>query len=154
MNGHFIAYCKSPVDKQWYRYNDVEVSKCFDVENEIKSNGIPYILYYQRYQINENLIAPYTKKKSKPVYNFNINDKNIFVLYFKCDEKVGYIELTGNELNELFYEIANKIKKKYSYLPQEANFYLMKNNNMIIIDMYKGLNENNIKNGDKIWIVQ
>ena len=154
MNGHFIAYCKSPVDKQWYRYNDVEVSKCFDVENEIKSNGIPYILYYQRYQINENLIAPYTKKKSKPVYNFNINNKNIFVLYFKCGEKVGYIELTGNELNELFYEIANKIKKKYNYLPQEANFYLMKNNNMINIDMNKGLKENNIKNGDKIWIVQ
>ena len=26
MNRHFIAYCKSPVDKKWYHYNDVEVT--------------------------------------------------------------------------------------------------------------------------------
>ena len=154
MSGHFIAYCKSPVDKQWYRYNDAEVTQCFDVENENKSNGIPYVLYYQKYQINENLTSSDTKNKKEPLDNSKSNDKNVFVLYFKCGEKEGYIELTGNEINELFYEIANKIKKKYSYLPQEVNFYLMKNNNMINIDKYKGLKENNIKNGDKILIVQ
>ena len=49
MNGHFVAYCKSPVNGQWYFYNDKIVAHC---QNEVKSetlmNGKPYILFYQR----------------------------------------------------------------------------------------------------------
>ena len=48
MGGHFIAYCKSPVDKMWYCYNDAFVNPAKDVENEINSRGIPYVLFYQR----------------------------------------------------------------------------------------------------------
>ena len=48
MGGHFIAYCKSPVDKKWYCYNDAFVNPIRDVEKEVNSKGIPYVLFYQR----------------------------------------------------------------------------------------------------------
>ena len=51
MSEHFIAFCKSPVNKKWYRYNDAVVTQCNNVMHEINSNGIPYILYYQRKNI-------------------------------------------------------------------------------------------------------
>ena len=51
MSGHFIAYCKSPVDQRWYCYNDVIVSECKNKTNIFgtnNSNSIPYILFYQK----------------------------------------------------------------------------------------------------------
>ena len=53
MGGHFIAYCKSPNDYKWYCYNDAQVNECTNVESEINSRGIPYVLFYQR--INNNV---------------------------------------------------------------------------------------------------
>ena len=48
-----------------------------------------------------------------------------------------------------------EIKNKYQFIPQEENdFYLMKNNNMLNIDPYKGIKENGLENGDKIWIIK
>jgi len=35
MSGHFIAFCKSPVDGNWYLYNDAQVKKCDDPRNHI-----------------------------------------------------------------------------------------------------------------------
>jgi ubiquitin C-terminal hydrolase len=44
MGGHFIAFCKSFVNNQWYKYNDAIVtSSSF---SEASSTGIPYILFY------------------------------------------------------------------------------------------------------------
>ena len=47
-NAHFVASCKSPVDKRWYRYNDSLVSQINDVQKEIIDFGTPYILFYQK----------------------------------------------------------------------------------------------------------
>ena len=44
MSGHFIAFCKSFRDQQWYKYNDALVS--LSSFNEAKSTGVPYILIY------------------------------------------------------------------------------------------------------------
>ena len=42
--GHFIAFCKSRVDKKWYCFNDSLVSdSSFD---KAKNFGVPYILFY------------------------------------------------------------------------------------------------------------
>ena len=48
MSGHFIAFCKSFVDENWYKYNDAQV----DISSfeEAKSTGIPYILFYSYIQ--------------------------------------------------------------------------------------------------------
>ena len=45
-DGHFYAYCKSPVDKNWYSYNDEKVRYIKDPIQEI--GGIPYLLFYQK----------------------------------------------------------------------------------------------------------
>ena len=44
MSGHFIAFCKSFVDGNWYKYNDSIVS--LSNFQEAKTTGVPYILFY------------------------------------------------------------------------------------------------------------
>ena len=47
-SGHFIAYCKSPIDGYWYKYNDDSVTSVNDFQKEIIDFAMPYILFYQR----------------------------------------------------------------------------------------------------------
>ena len=47
-NAHFIASCKSPVDQNWYRYNDSMVNNINDIKKEVIDFGTPYILFYQK----------------------------------------------------------------------------------------------------------
>ena len=47
-NAHFVASCKSPVDGNWYRYNDAFVDPIKDFHKEVYDYGIPYILFYQK----------------------------------------------------------------------------------------------------------
>ena len=48
IDGKFIAFCKSPIDNQWYKYNDDIVSKVVNFNDEIIKNSLPYILFYQK----------------------------------------------------------------------------------------------------------
>ena len=43
-NGHFIAFCKNPIDGKWFKYNDEQVTEAdnYSIYNE----GIAYILFY------------------------------------------------------------------------------------------------------------
>ena len=45
---HFIAFCKSPINNKWYKYNDAIVCPVKDVQKEIINFGIPHILFYQK----------------------------------------------------------------------------------------------------------
>ena len=47
-NAHFIASCKSPIDKKWYRYNDAIVSPITNIQKEVIEFGTPYILFYEK----------------------------------------------------------------------------------------------------------
>ena len=47
-NGHFIASCKNPIDKKWYRYDDYLVQPINNIQKEVIDYGIPYILFYQK----------------------------------------------------------------------------------------------------------
>jgi ubiquitin C-terminal hydrolase len=47
-NAQFVASCKSPIDKKWYRYNDSKVSLIENVQKEIIEFEKPYILFYQK----------------------------------------------------------------------------------------------------------
>ena len=49
-SGHFIAYCKSPIDNQWYKYNDDLVTKVYNFNQEIIDDAMPYILFFQKKQ--------------------------------------------------------------------------------------------------------
>ena len=47
-SGHFVAFCRSPVDDKWYNYND---DLCFSVnnlKNDVIDYAMPYILFYQK----------------------------------------------------------------------------------------------------------
>ena len=45
---HFIAFCKSPINNKWYKYNDANVNPVEDVQKEIINSIIPSILFYQK----------------------------------------------------------------------------------------------------------
>ena len=47
-NAHFVAACKSPVDGNWYRYNDAIVTPINNFQNDIYNFGTPYILFYEK----------------------------------------------------------------------------------------------------------
>ena len=47
-NEHYFAFCKSPIDNYWYRYNNDFVSKVNNFEKEIKDSICPFILFYQK----------------------------------------------------------------------------------------------------------
>ena len=47
-SGHFIASCKSPIDGQWYQYNDDLVYRINNFNNEILNYAMPYVLFYQK----------------------------------------------------------------------------------------------------------
>ena len=47
-SGHFIAACKSPINRQWYKYNDDLVFPVQDFNSEILNYAMPYILFYQK----------------------------------------------------------------------------------------------------------
>ena len=47
-SGHFVARCKSPIDDQWYLYNDQIVQKIDYFDNKSFTQGNPYILFYRK----------------------------------------------------------------------------------------------------------
>ena len=47
-SGHFIAHCLSPIDGQWYTYNDDIVNPIDDIKKQVVDLGMPYLLFYQR----------------------------------------------------------------------------------------------------------
>ena len=79
MAGHFIAFCKSPIDHNWYCYNDATVTKC-DGDPELSSygnvDGIPYVLYYQRYENEEEKKENFIKEQMKSFIQNNENMTN------------------------------------------------------------------------------
>jgi uncharacterized UBP type Zn finger protein len=146
MSGHFIAYCKSPVDYNWYCYNDAQVTKC--EENEINSCGIPYVLFYQKKNTSFPEITPEKIPEDGP--KDNTNNRDGFILYFTYEGKEGYIEL--NE-DDLFDNVINKIYIKYDWVPKTGvNFILQRGDNMTEIEKYKTIRENGLKYGEKIII--
>jgi len=51
MSGHFIAYCRDPLNKNsWIKYNDSIVSEVEpnNFQKEVIDFGMPYLLFYQK----------------------------------------------------------------------------------------------------------
>ncbi len=46
---HHVAFCKSPVDSLWYKYDDNIVEPISSsLENEVEKIGMPAALFYQK----------------------------------------------------------------------------------------------------------
>ena len=54
-SGHFISYCRSPIDNNWYQYNDDLVSSVNNFQNDVINYAMPYILFYQKQKFNGNV---------------------------------------------------------------------------------------------------
>ena len=48
MSGHFIAYCKDPISKTWYQYDDAKVNPVNNFKKDVIDFGMPYLLFYQK----------------------------------------------------------------------------------------------------------
>jgi len=45
---NFIAYCKDPINNEWYKYNDEIVKKVENFQNEVINSVVPYLLLYEK----------------------------------------------------------------------------------------------------------
>ena len=132
MSGHFIAFCKSPVDGKWYMYNDAQVNECKNPKNPENTiiENLPYVLFYQKININKN-------------------NPNIITLYITYYDKEVYIDV---EKEITIAELINRLIKKYNF-PNNIILSLSENNNLIQLSPQSSLvNYPNIKNGSKIVI--
>ena len=160
MDGHFIAYCKSPVDHNWYFYNDAIVKKCDEnVESDIHSKGIPYILFYQKRKgrtnmennINRENYSNSAISEKDPTNSTNQGKKCIYIIY---ETKEGYYEYDNDYKN--LGEAFNELCQKYGWNQSEVDYLSLFNdeNQMIPLDNGKSLSENGIQDGDKILVVK
>ena len=121
MGGHFIAYCRHRILNEWYCYNDATVTKLTDQKNGYK-NGVPYILFYESMQGNNNMLFHYFQinKLSKMAINNNINNINI--------ANINNTKINNNNLNQNF-NFNNNINNNINY-NMNNNFNYNMNNNM------------------------
>ena len=158
MSGHFIAFCKSPVDKQWYCYNDASVSQCGDprYQNNNEIEGLPYVLFYQKINSNDGAFESqnnyYNNYNNNYNYNYNYNNVNLqesITLYFTLNEKEIYLNVNKHQINSQY--LVNELKKNYDINTNNIQLFIQINNNLKELDDYLKYYE--LKNGDKILII-
>ena len=128
MSGHFVAFCKSPVDGKWYLYNDAQVSSCADprARDNLMIEGIPYVLFYQKYE----------------------NANNQITLYIRYHDKELYIDVE-KDIN--VSELVKRIKTKYEIM-MNLQLSSMYNNNLIPLNLGTSLSQYpQIKNNSVIY---
>ena len=119
---HFVAYCKSPINGEWYYYDDnIKINCNNNIESQLQTDA--YILFYQR--------------RKKKCINFIYEGIKGFLDYSN-DNKL---------LNDAYYEFRNL----NLWAPNIAHLFLM-NKNMKKLNPRKSLIYNGISNGDTILI--
>ena len=161
MAGHFIAFCKSPVNGNWYFYNDADVQQVVDprIDNKDQIESTPYALFYQKYEtdkkiqsfaLNKSLDNNKTDNKNKinnssllsnkntinryrkeKEQKISYNNLNQLTIYFSFGEMECYLDL--NE-NERFSEIIKKLNEKFR-IPKNVILCYIKGNNMNILEL-------------------
>jgi hypothetical protein len=164
MSGHFIAFCKSPVDNHWYCYNDATVSKCNDprVQNSDGLEGIPYVLFYQKCNSNNEI---FEKKNIDYTHeNYDNKDKR-YLNMFKNEEKKdnNYIGLNFIYNDKEFFlsvyreykysfSFINALTKKYDFIPNNILLFIQTGDEMLNLEDY--LRDNKLKDGDKVIVIE
>ena len=147
MSGHFYSYCKSNIDKKWYRYNDSIVDMLDDnYQITIKNNGLPYVLFYQNTNIANN---------DNNMINLNNNISNgQITLYFKLIEYDKELYLDVNS-NDIFSIVVQKLAQKYndgSYNFFNCLYYVLMMNQKYFIDFKKTVQQNNLSDSSFVII--
>ena len=128
MSGHFIAICKNPVDKKWYKFNDAIVSESScELVSDDNLNNIPYVLFYK-------------------VISSNVPKGNQIILYFDFSNgKQLYLKL--NE-NTIFSEAINLLIEEYELPKEKYKCY----KGFIEVDQSKSIKDNLLNDEDHIKI--
>lgn len=50
--GHYTAFCKSSLNKQWYKFDDHEV---YELSRESVRSAAAYLLFYEASNLNVNI---------------------------------------------------------------------------------------------------
>ena len=48
MSGHFISYCRDPINEKWFKFNDAIVTEVNNFQTEVINFAMPYLLFYQK----------------------------------------------------------------------------------------------------------
>ena len=155
MAGHFIAFCLSPVDGNWYCYNDSQVSQCKDPRFEKNGSieGIPYVLFYQKSDINNKQNINFNDEEEKFIkINDDLEDnknQDIINLNFNYEEKQFNLFVSKN------MKIKNVIKKltKENNLPRNITLFFDNNGNFDKLDDSKYIKDYDIKNNSELTII-
>ena len=152
MAGHFIAFCLSPEDGNWYCYNDSQVSQCKDprYENNGSIEGIPYVLFYQKSEVN---------KKQNSIINNIININNDIEdkknpssidLIFNYEEKQFNLSVSKSMKIK---NVIKKLKKEYDIIPNNIGLYFFNNGNFDKLDESNFIKDYDIKNNSELTIL-
>ena len=151
MSGHFFAYCKSNVDKNWIKYNDAIVEKLGEnyIYN-IKNVGLPYVLFYQKV----NTINNGANINMNSLNNINNFTNGQITLYFKLidEEKELYLDVN---INELVGNVIQRLAQKYSNgIINFFNcyYYTLYMEKTISLDFNKTVQQNNLSNESYIIV--
>ena len=158
MAGHFIAFCKSPTNGKWYIYNDAQINECHDPRypNDDMIEGLPYVLFYQKCNINKEKQGNDFDINSFNIENYNFNNDNIIsnsdkiTLYFKYEDKEGYID---TERNKKISHLINELNRKYE-ISKNSQLFLEEYNGLTLLENYKKVEDYpNLKNGSRVVVV-
>ena len=132
MAGHFIAFCKSPVDDTWYCYNDADVQEVIDprTQNNEQIEGIPYVLYYQKYNSN--------KKIEENDYNKNLSYNYQEKMYYNVKQsKYSNEDKYKKYKNKNSHDGGNDWKNKYYNNDTQITLYFLYNDKEVYLDISK-----------------
>ena len=164
ISGNFIAFCKSPVDKQWYCYNDENVSECSEprFQNNNENEVTPYVLFYQK--CNHGIFEKNNSNNSHINYiNNNISysngfknegkqDNNSITLYFNYNEKELPLFLVQRKKKISPSFLVNELRSNFDYIPENILLFIQIDDEVLNLEDY--LTDNKLKDGDKIIIVE
>ena len=103
-SGHFIATCRSPIDNNWYKYNDDLVFPVADFNQEILNYAMPYILFYKKNHQNMNNMN----------LNMNMNNMNMNV----NNMNINNMNMNVNNMNNMNMNMNNMNMNVNNMLPQ------------------------------------
>ena len=153
MAGHFIAICKSANDNKWYIYNDAQVDECIDPRNTNNKiiEGLPYVLFYQKY--NKNSKDNNENIKNQVINQNNINNNingNMLTLYFIYNDKEFYVDI---DKNQTIKQIIKELNQKYG-IDKKCSLYFEEGNDFIRLEDNKKIRDYpSIKNETKLTVL-
>ena len=125
MFGHFIAYCRHRILKDWFCYNDSHVTLCDNQFNDFKK-GDPYILFYESTEQGINNIL-FNNNILNNIFN---NGNNMISMNYMHNININSMNNSINNINNNIVNFNNnKNNNNMNYVNNMNNIKSNMNNN-------------------------